>query len=134
MTVEIDREYPLQEGRTARYYKVGDWGFDYITNADGSVDPESDANIEYAERAIAAWTEWRDWLEENLPKPPVTQPGEVWLLSQPGRRYQNVPAVVNAGGRFAFNSEYDQGFDYIGVEDAVRGGWTMKRIWPEEEK
>ncbi len=134
MTVEFDREYPLREGGTARYYKVGDWGFEYILNEDGTVDTESDANIEYAERAIAAWTEWRDWLKDNLPKPPVPQSGEVWLLSQPSRRYQNVPAVVNASGEFAFNSEYDQGFDFLDVERAVRGGWTMKRIWPEEEK
>lgn len=68
MTVEFDCERPLREGGTARYYKVGEWGFEYILNEDGTVDPESDANIEYAERAIAAWTEWRDWLKENLPE------------------------------------------------------------------
>ena len=68
MTVELDREYPLREGGTARYYKAGGWWFEYILNEDGTVDPESDADLEYAERAIAAWTEWRDWLKENLPE------------------------------------------------------------------
>lgn len=135
MTVEMYKEYDLNDGGHAKYYRVGTWTFEYATNADGSVYVESDANLEYAEQAVQAWTEWRDWLKDNLPKPPVPQPGEVWLLSQvPGRRYQNVPAVVNASGEFAFNSEYDQGFDYIGAEAAVRGGWAMKRIWPEGEK
>ena len=68
MTVELNREYQIPEGGTARYYKVNGWTFGYILNEDGTVDPESDANIEYAERSIAAWTEWRDWLKENLPE------------------------------------------------------------------
>ena len=68
MTVELYREKLLKEGGIARYYKVGDWDFGYILNEDGTVDPESDANLEHAERAIAAWTEWRDWLKENLPE------------------------------------------------------------------
>jgi len=68
MTVELNRECPLQEGGTARYYKVNGWTFEYILNEDGTVDPESDADIECVERAIAAWTEWRDWLKDNLPE------------------------------------------------------------------
>lgn len=27
MTVEFDREHPLQEGGAVRYYKVGGWGW-----------------------------------------------------------------------------------------------------------
>lgn len=68
MTVEFDREFPLAEGGAVRYYKVNGWVFEYILNEDGTVDPESDASIEYAERSIAAWTEWRDWLKGNLPE------------------------------------------------------------------
>lgn len=131
MTVEFDREYPLREGGTARYYKAGDWGFEYILNEDGTVDPESDANIEYAERAVAAWTEWRDWLKDNLPEP-EPKPGEVWLLSQPPGSYQNVPAVVDASGNFTFASRYDMGLDSISIRKAIDSGWTVKRIWPEE--
>lgn len=126
------KEYDLNDGGHVKYYRVGTWTFECATNADGSVYVESDANLEYAEQAVVAWTEWRDWLKVNLPKPPVPKAGEVWLLSQGlNRRYQNVPAVVNSVGEFSFNSEYDQGFDYISVKDAVREGWTMKRIWPE---
>lgn len=68
MTVEFDSEYSLQGGRTARHYRVGGWSFECILNEDGTFDPESDASVEHAERAIAAWTEWRDWLKENLPE------------------------------------------------------------------
>lgn len=42
MTVEFDREYPIAEGGAFRYYKVNGWGFDYILNEDGTVDPDSD--------------------------------------------------------------------------------------------
>jgi len=68
MTVELYREYPPSDERTTRYYKAGGWIFECVLNEDGTVDPESDANLEYVERSIAAWTEWRDWLKENLPE------------------------------------------------------------------
>lgn len=131
MTVEFDREYPLQEGGTARYYKVGDWGFEYILNKDGTVDAESDASIEYAERAIAAWTEWRDWLKVNLPKPNYPKAGEVWLLSQKystSSPYQEVPAVVQ-GDNFRFPSAYGVGSAFIKIDSALNS-WGCKRIWP----
>lgn len=135
MTVEFDREYPLQGGGTARYYKVGDWGFEYLLNEDGSVDPDSDANLEYAERAIAAWTEWWNWLKENLPKPPLPKPGEVWLLSQLGdypTAYKNVPAVVTKEGYFVFQSKYDLGTDRVEATRNTLENWDCKRIWPPE--
>jgi len=69
MTVELYREYPLLEGGAVRYYKVNGWVFECVLNEDGTVAPESEnADLEYAEWSIAAWTEWRDWLKENLPE------------------------------------------------------------------
>lgn len=36
------------------YYESHGWSF--------SIDPSEDGSIEFAEQAIAAWTEWRDFL------------------------------------------------------------------------
>lgn len=68
MTVEMYNEYDLNDGGHVKYYRVGTWTFECVTNADGSVYVESDANLEYAEQAVQAWTEWRDWLKDNLPE------------------------------------------------------------------
>jgi hypothetical protein len=70
MKIEMERSWPLSDGRgTVRYYTVGKgsdtWSMEASFDSDGKVDPECDANVEYARNAAKAWTAWAEFVEQK---------------------------------------------------------------------
>jgi hypothetical protein len=61
--VKFKDSWKLEDGCMVEYYDAGGWTFERIVG-DGHF--EDDANVVFAKKAIASWTAWKLWLEENI--------------------------------------------------------------------
>lgn len=65
MAVKFDYGHTLNNGGRVEYYRVNSWTMEVVYDADGIIDLDSDADLQYSKRAARAWQAWADFIENG---------------------------------------------------------------------